>query len=266
MSEATDSKREWFSSYVDQSVTFSSWRKVEKICQILKQNVEKKLMDPVNRQILFQILGADFVNKYFSSYTNSPAVLDGSKCDPKLQSDISAFSQDLQNVVKSDLQEELSEAKLKKKPKADMHEKYLTGVLASEPHVIENFLPKMSNQLIVLSENLRQLIWPICSFVKEKSKLKKNSEKVQNIFAQLYKKLLNSKDLNEDLKNIVPIINKVYNETKCMEPLKSEENIKACAILLKICDMHGRKFQSDFVYFAIVVQQTFAKDKQKLMI
>ncbi|GBM27087.1 hypothetical protein AVEN_189861-1 [Araneus ventricosus] len=293
MNEAADDKRDWFNSYVDQSVTFSSWRKVEaKISQILKQNVEKKLMDPVNRQILFQILGDDFVNKYFSSYTNSPAVLDnirheekerkvaemkiyvssvignalqknGPKSDSKVQSDLSAFSQDLQNVVESDLQEELSETKSKKKTKTDMHEKYLAGLLASESNVIEDLLPKMSSQLVVLSDNLRQLIWPVCSAAKEKSKSKKNFEKVQDKFTQLYRKFYSSPDFNEDMKNIIPAVNEVFVEFKCLESLKSEESMKICAVVLKLCDMYGRKFQFQFVYSAIVVQQQFLNDRQK---
>ncbi|GFT25368.1 uncharacterized protein NPIL_252261, partial [Nephila pilipes] len=55
----------------------------------------------------------------------------------------------------------------------------------------------------------------------------------------------------------------VYNETKCLESLKSEENIKYCAIILKICDSCGRKFQFHFVYYAIVVQQQFLNDRQE---
>ncbi|XP_055945318.1 uncharacterized protein LOC129976012 isoform X2 [Argiope bruennichi] len=289
MNDAADDKRDWLNSYVDQSVTFSSWRKVEaKISQILKQNVEKKLMDPVNRQILFQILGDDFVNKYFSSYTNSPAVLDtirhdekerkfvemktyvssvianalqknGPKSDSKVQSDLSAFSQDLQNVVESDIQEEVAETKSKKKAKTDIHEKYLAGLLASEMNVIEDLIPKMGSQLVVLSDNLRQLIWPVCSATKEKSKIKKNFEKVQNKFTQLYRK----SDVSEDNKNIIPAVNKVFVESKCLESLKSEENIKLSAVILKLCDIYGRKFQFQFVYFAIVVQHQFLKDKQK---
>ncbi|GFY75812.1 uncharacterized protein TNIN_416702 [Trichonephila inaurata madagascariensis] len=293
MTEVSVDKKDWFNSYVDQSVTFSSWRKVEaKICQILKQNVEKKLMDPIHRQILFQILGDDFVNKYFSSYTNSPAVLDnirlgekekkteemktfvatvisnalqknGPKSDVKVQSDLSAFSEDLQNAVGADLQEELADAKSKKKQKVDMHEKYLSGVLASEPYVMEDLISKMSSQLVVLSDNLRHQFWPICSSAKEKTKNKKNSDKVLEKFAQLYRRLCSSPDLNEDLKPIMPSVYKVYNETKCLEPLKSEENMKSCAIILKICDSYGRKFQSYFVYYAIVVQQQFLNNRQK---
>ncbi|KAG8197149.1 hypothetical protein JTE90_011310 [Oedothorax gibbosus] len=293
MNEGNGGSLDWFNGYVDQSVTFTSWRKVEsKMCQILKQNTEKKLMDPVNRQILFQILGTDFVNKYFSSYTNSPAVLEnirveererkftemkgfvasvmdsalqtnGLKSDSKVQSDLSVFSRDIENTVESDLQDQLSENKSKKKSKTSLHEKYLSEIFQNDPALIEDMFPKLSAQVIVLSDNLRMNIWPASFATKEKSKSKKNSEKTKDKFSQLYSKFQYSSDTDEDSNHILPTVNKVYKETKCMQSFDSEENAKFSAKLLKLCEAYGRKFQLQFVYYAIVIQQVYLKDSQQ---
>ncbi|XP_071041625.1 uncharacterized protein [Parasteatoda tepidariorum] len=290
MNESQLENENCFQGYVDQSVTFSSWRKVEyKVSQILKQNIEKKLMNPVNKQIIFQLLGSDFVNKYFSNYTNSPAVLDninsderrkkesemktymssvinealqksGPKSDTKLQSDVQNFSHELQNVVEINYNDHYSQIKSKKRPKTDLHEKLISTLLTENSNGAEQLIPALRKNLVVLTDNLRMTFWPACISSKEKSKNIKNSEKIKEKFTQLYTRERKNGDLD---KNIESAVYKVYKETECLKTINSEDNRKSSVTILSICNAYGRKFQPHFVFPASVVQQVYLKEKLK---
>lgn len=48
-----------------------------------------------------------------------------------------------------------------------------------------------------------------------------------------------------------------------MKSLDSNENSKATTIILTICNSHGKKFQTQYVPYAIAMQQVFAKKSRK---
>ena len=47
----------------------------EKLCTGLAEKVDKQLTHPKRRQVLFELLGKDFVQKYFSDKENNPGLL-----------------------------------------------------------------------------------------------------------------------------------------------------------------------------------------------
>lgn len=48
-----------------------------------------------------------------------------------------------------------------------------------------------------------------------------------------------------------------------MKSIDSDENSKATTIILTICNSHGKKFQTQYVPFAIAMQQVFVKKSKK---
>lgn len=286
-------KMSWFESYLDQSLTYTSWRKIEgKLCQHLKQNLEKKLMDPVSRQLLFQILGNEFVNKYFSSYTSSPAILDNirpdekekkmsemktlimsiidsaaqknsSKSDVKIQSDLSAFSEDVKKIIDSDFEEKFSRANSKKKSsKSDLPEKYLSELLIHDPHAINYVLPIFQNKTLVLSDLLRKQVWPACILSKEKAKNVRNFEKVKERFLQLYRRLNDLDDSYDD--TISKAVIQTYKDNPCLKSLDLPRNVETTTLILSICNSQGKKFQSQYVPYAIVMQQVYGLNSKNV--
>lgn len=54
-----------------------------------------------------------------------------------------------------------------------------------------------------------------------------------------------------------------YKDNICLKSLDSNENSKATTIILTICNSHGKKFQTQYVPYAIALQQVFAKKSKK---
>ncbi|XP_054717994.1 uncharacterized protein LOC129227457 [Uloborus diversus] len=273
-------------------MTLTTWKKVEtKFCQVLKQNLEKKLMDPVCRQILFEVLGNDFVNKYHSSYTNNPAILNNVRAEKKqhkmaemkllitsiidnilqkkgvrgtkLLSDVDSFSQELENLIDEDLEELSTTKKSKKYQKREMSETYLNKIVSSDGNAFEYVLLEMQSYLVMLSDNLRCTFWLYCLSLKEKTKNKKSKARVEEKFSQLHSQLKYSMQTNEFEKNsnsTYTVVEKIYKEAVFFKHLNSEDNIKSTVVVLNVCDAYGRKFQSEYVYYAAIMKSIFLKN------
>ena len=59
----------FFSSY------FELLQVSEKLCRMLAERVTKQLSNPSRRQMMFSLLGEDFVQRYFSHLENDPSLL-----------------------------------------------------------------------------------------------------------------------------------------------------------------------------------------------
>ncbi|XP_035220791.1 uncharacterized protein LOC118193761 isoform X2 [Stegodyphus dumicola] len=200
---------------------------------------------------------------FVSSVIDGTLAPKGPKSDIKIQSDLAAFSQDVQNVIDSDFQEQLSEGKSKRKQKGDLHEKYLSELLSADPDVIESLMPELRSQVVVLSDYLRASIWPACISYKEKPKQKKNSQKIHDRFVQLYIKQHLSQEFSKDSRTISSTVTKIYKETKGLKTLDSENNISSTVAILSVCDTYGKKFQPYYVFYAAVLQHVFLKSNQR---